>query len=109
MARRFRETKILWLVHMPTDSIARFHSADLMVKYSFQGLDITEMRAIFAVLPAAFDNDGDGKKAEWREGCVVKVDLHPVLVVGHLISLMVMRLLIRFIRLFSSSKDTARS
>jgi len=36
-------------------------------KYATQGLDIVEMRAVFASLPNAFDNDGDGKKEEWLQ------------------------------------------
>ena len=42
-------------------------SADLMVKYSPQGLDIVEMRGIWAMVPKTFNNDGDGKKKDWRD------------------------------------------
>jgi len=46
--------------------IALIHQADLRAKYPNQGLDIIEMRAVWTVLPEDFENDGDGKKAEWR-------------------------------------------
>ena len=30
-------------------------------------MSLDELRAVYASLPAAFENDGDGKKAEWAE------------------------------------------
>ena len=65
-AKRLWSKKILWLVRIHSESIARMHIADLRGKYSFQGLDIIEARACFAALPTEFENDGNGKKAEWR-------------------------------------------
>ena len=47
---------------MHPDDMKRMHIADLTTKYGNQGLDIVEMRAIWANLPTEFDNDGDGKK-----------------------------------------------
>ena len=38
----------------------------ISTKYSFHGCDITECRAIFATLPASFENDPEGQKEEWR-------------------------------------------
>lgn len=32
-----------------------------------EGMDLTEMRAVWSVLPREFSKDGDGKKAEWRK------------------------------------------
>jgi hypothetical protein len=42
------------------------HIADLQAKYSNQGLDLLEMRAVWAALPQEFDLDSDAKKAQWR-------------------------------------------
>mmetsp|Transcript_12262 Transcript_12262/g.18578 ORF Transcript_12262/g.18578 Transcript_12262/m.18578 type:complete len:1713 (+) Transcript_12262:153-5291(+) len=66
IAARVWTKKALWFVRMHPDDIKRIHIADLRTKYGNQGLDITEMRAIYVSLPTEFDNDGDGKKAEWR-------------------------------------------
>jgi len=35
--------------------------------YTPTGLDIVELRAVYACLPREFANDGDGAKAAWRE------------------------------------------
>ena len=35
--------------------------------YDARGLSLDELRAVYASLPAAWENDGDGKKAEWAE------------------------------------------
>ena len=42
------------------------HAADLNIAYSIQGLDIAELRAGMS-LPATFENDGDKRKAAWRD------------------------------------------
>jgi hypothetical protein len=65
LAQRLWTKKALWLVRMHEDDIKRIHIADLRSKYGNQGLDVVEMRAIWVCLPNEFDNDGDGKKAEW--------------------------------------------
>lgn len=66
LATRVYQKKALWLTRMETDSIRRLHVADLRLKYSVVGLDLTELRAVWASVPADFLNDGDGKKSEWR-------------------------------------------
>ena len=35
--------------------------------YDARGLSLDELRAVYASLPAAWENDGDGKKLEWAE------------------------------------------
>lgn len=65
-AKRLWDKKALWLLRMHPDDIKKLHQADLRGKYANQGLDIREMRAIWCCLPSEFDNDGDGKKAEWK-------------------------------------------
>ena len=47
-------------------AIAKTHIADLSNKYQVQGLDISELRAVYAALPAEFENDRNGAKAQWR-------------------------------------------
>ena len=54
-------------VRMAPETIAKMHSADLRGAYDTRGLSLDELRAVYASLPAAFENDGDGKKAEWAE------------------------------------------
>lgn len=66
LAKRIWDKKILWLVRQHPDDIATVHIADLNNKYSNQGLDIVEMRALWQCVPSEFQMDGDGKKAQWR-------------------------------------------
>ena len=35
--------------------------------YDARGLSLDELRAVYASLPAAWENDGDGRKQEWAE------------------------------------------
>jgi hypothetical protein len=66
IANRIWTKKSLWIINTHPDDTRKVHIADLNTKYGNQGLDIVEMRAIWANLPLEFDNDGDGKKAQWR-------------------------------------------
>ena len=51
---------------MEPQRIAKMHAADLVCKYAHNGLDLRETRALYAALPAAgFQNDSDGRKADW--------------------------------------------
>ncbi|CAM9616043.1 unnamed protein product, partial [Discosporangium mesarthrocarpum] len=47
------------------DDIKKIHIADLQTNYSNQGLDIVEMRAVWAAMPREFDLDSDGRKMQW--------------------------------------------
>ena len=67
IANRIWTKKILAMICTHEDDIKRIHIVDLQTKYSNQGLDIVEMRAIWYVMPAEFDLDGDGKKSKWRD------------------------------------------
>ena len=67
IAKRVWSKKALWLTRIAPQRIARLHIADLQTKYSTQGLDEVELRAIFAALPDTFDNDGKGDKAAWKD------------------------------------------
>lgn len=66
LVRRLWTKKATWLVRFHPDDTAKLHIADLLSKYNNQGLDIVEMRAVWASLPEEFENDGDGKKSQWK-------------------------------------------
>lgn len=74
IAQRIWSKKILWFVCTHPDDIGKIHVADLRTKYSYIGMDIVEMRAVYAALPQAFENDGDGKKKEWRDAYRQKLE-----------------------------------
>ena len=50
----------------PPAAIAKLHHVDLHNKYTVQGLDLVELRAVWSCLPERFDNDGEEHKAGWR-------------------------------------------
>ncbi len=62
-ARNFISTQ----VRMAPETIAKMHVADLRGAYDARGLSLDELRAVYASLPAAWENDGDGRKQEWAE------------------------------------------
>ncbi len=66
VAQRIWKVKVLQWVRWHPDDVKKVHIADLQAKYSNQGLDVQEMRAIWAAIPQVFDLDSDGKKAQWR-------------------------------------------
>ena len=66
LTKRLWEKRCLWFVRMQPKVIAKMHMADLATKYSYHGCDITECRAVFAMLPGSFEND-DGSKEGWRK------------------------------------------
>ena len=49
------------------------HAADLNLTYSIQGLDLVELRAVWACLPETFENDGDDRKAGWKEKVLTRL------------------------------------
>ncbi len=65
LAVRLMRNRVLWLVHMDPNQIALTHLADLRFKYSFAGLDIIEMRALYACMPEKFEHDDNGEKMNW--------------------------------------------
>ena len=66
LVKRVWEVKALWLLRAPAALVARAHEADLATKYDGARLDLDELRALWAALPARFENDGTGAKAKWR-------------------------------------------
>ncbi|CAH0373420.1 unnamed protein product [Pelagomonas calceolata] len=67
LARRVWSAKALRAVRAPSELLRKAHVADLRGTYTPTGLDIVELRAVYACLPREFANDGDGAKAAWRE------------------------------------------
>ncbi len=66
VAQRIWKFKVLQWARWHPDDVKKVHIADLQAKYSNQGLDVQEMRAVWAEMPEVFDLDSDGKKAQWR-------------------------------------------
>ena len=62
----FRHRPALWLVRLAPPLLRKTHLADLRGRYAVVGLDVVELRAVYASLPVDFENDGDGAKAAWR-------------------------------------------
>jgi hypothetical protein len=66
LATRITRKAALRMITMDTTLIAKLHAADLVCKFAFNGLDLRETRALYAAMPPnGFQNDGDGRKAEW--------------------------------------------
>lgn len=75
LAKRVFTQKALWLVRLPQTAIAKLHIVDLKTKYSSQGLDLIELRAVYYSLPAEFENDPSGEKQQWRETLRRKLEM----------------------------------
>jgi len=73
LAKRVFQRKTLRLIHMPPERTMKLHIADLTGIFSTQGLDLREMRAVFAALPQTFESDSDGRKAAWRESILLSL------------------------------------
>jgi len=73
VAQRIMKTKILQFYYMDSEVIAKIHIADLSSRYVPQGLDIRELRAVYACLPKEFQLDSDGRKKLWRDECRTKL------------------------------------
>ena len=66
VARRVFRERALWLTRMPAGRVRKMALADLR-RLDLGRLDVVELRAVYAALPAAFDADSQGEKAAWRE------------------------------------------
>ncbi|CAM9136182.1 unnamed protein product, partial [Ectocarpus fasciculatus] len=73
LARRVWNEKCLWLLQMSPHAIAKLHIADLQSKFSTQGLDEIELRAVYFALPDKFENDSTGEKENWRDGILQRL------------------------------------
>lgn len=66
LAKRVIQKPVLRLLTMRPTRIAKIHAADLVNKYAFMGLDLRELRAVYCAVPQdGFQNDNDGRKADW--------------------------------------------
>ena len=66
VARRVFRERALWLTRMPAGRVRKMALAYLR-RLDLGRLDVVELRAVYAALPAAFDADSTGEKAAWRE------------------------------------------
>jgi hypothetical protein len=76
LATELKQNKLLhWIVtHTEDIALDSFLTGDRKAIFeTFDTLDITELRALACVLPMRFENDKDGKKAEWRARFFAKV------------------------------------
>jgi hypothetical protein len=68
LAKRITHKPVLRMVTMDPAHIAKIHAADLVCKFAFNGLDLREVRALYSALPpGGFQNDSDGRKADWSD------------------------------------------
>jgi len=67
VARRITRTPALALITVHPEDIARMHPA-MLRSCTSNGLDLIELRAVFAALPEVMMNDGSGEKRAWVEG-----------------------------------------
>lgn len=74
IAQRLWKCRSLWLVVMAPEDIAKVHIADFRSKYDWHGLDITELRAIYHVLPEWDRTSASSVKAEWKDGLRTRLE-----------------------------------
>tara|TARA_Y100000739_G_scaffold116748_1_gene100375 strand:- start:36 stop:1157 length:1122 start_codon:yes stop_codon:yes gene_type:complete len=74
LARHIWYKKILWLIRMPKNMLKKLSPAEFKIKYSQQGLDIVELRAVYYSLPDKFENDALGLKKEWKNNLRLKLE-----------------------------------
>jgi hypothetical protein len=76
LATELKQNKLLhWIVTCPEDiATDSFLTGDRKVIFEgFEALDVMELRALAKVLPKKFENDKDGRKADWRARFYAKV------------------------------------
>jgi len=74
VAERVWQCRCLWLLSMHPEDIKKVHLADLRSKYAPIGLDLTELRAVWHVLPDWQDNERDIDKAQWKRNFKIQMD-----------------------------------
>ena len=67
LAKRLVSKRALWLARIPSQLVAKTHHVVLNNTYDVSGLDLFELRAVYAALPPDFENDALGLKARWKE------------------------------------------
>jgi hypothetical protein len=76
LATEIKQNKLLhWLVMHPDDiALDSFLTGERKAIFeNVDALDIIELRALAKVLPEKFENDKDGRKAEWRSRVMARV------------------------------------
>ena len=73
IAKRIWARKALWLTRISSEKISRLHVADLQTKYSVQGLDEVELRAVWYAMPERFENDPTKAKVTWKEALLASI------------------------------------
>jgi hypothetical protein len=73
LATRITRVRSLWIVHMDPKKIPFIHEADLNNVYSFVGLDLTELRALYSCIPDKFENDQNNMKQNWTDNITEKL------------------------------------
>lgn len=73
LATRIFRNKSLWLVHFSKEEISKLHFADLQYKFSNVGLDIIELKALYACLPDEFMFDHNNKKQIWKKDIIERL------------------------------------
>lgn len=77
LAARVYSTPALWLLRAPPDFVGRVHDADLRGKFGYQGLDLVELRALWAAAKdVVFENDSKKAKAAWRDALLERLKRH---------------------------------
>lgn len=68
LVKRIMTKKCLWLVRIPEEDIGKIHIAELSGRFNpeAQGLDIVEVGALYACIPAKLPNDSNGRKERWK-------------------------------------------
>lgn len=72
LIRRILTIKVLRLVRLSPTIIAKTHVVDLRA-YDVSSLDMIELRAVYASLPDAFQNDPQGLKRAWKDSIQAKL------------------------------------
>ena len=75
LVTRIWKKRVLWLIWMDSEAITNLHFQELDSNYWYHGLDLRELRAVYAILcHDSFTSDGDPLKREWRLGLRSKIE-----------------------------------
>mmetsp|Transcript_17033 Transcript_17033/g.21002 ORF Transcript_17033/g.21002 Transcript_17033/m.21002 type:complete len:188 (+) Transcript_17033:328-891(+) len=66
LRKRIDDQRVFALYNMSKEEIAASHFGDFLAKFSYVGLDLIELRAVYACLPKVFLNDPNDYKMIWR-------------------------------------------
>mmetsp|Transcript_199 Transcript_199/g.249 ORF Transcript_199/g.249 Transcript_199/m.249 type:complete len:116 (+) Transcript_199:355-702(+) len=63
---RIDDQPVFSLFWLTPEDVDKTHDRDFLSKFSYVGLDLIELRAVYACLPGNFVNDPDSSKHRWR-------------------------------------------